>query len=140
MDFVKIITDILQKDTKEEIKEYISNLKITVPKEELINILQNKSTDINLKIKNYIIQNGDQIILIFDFIRKIKQEFFLLKKSFETMKNQIIILKKKYIEPFEKLQKSLTNKINIEKMMLIFENAKKFKENVNIIKFHYKKI
>ena len=139
MDFVKIITDILQKDTKEEIKEYISNLKITVPKEELINILQNKSTDINLKIKNYIIQNTDQIILIFDFIRKIKQEFFLLKKSFETMKNQIIILKKKYIEPFEKLQKALINKKNIEKMMLLFEEAKKFKENVNLIKMHYEK-
>jgi len=139
MDFVKIITDILQKDTKEEIKEYISNLKITVPKEELINILQNKSTDINLKIKNYIIQNTDQIILIFDFIRKIKQEFFLLKKSFETKKNQIIILKKKYIEPFEKLQKALINKTNIEKMMLLFEEAKKFKENVNLIKMHYEK-
>ena len=139
MDFVKIITDILQKDTKEEIKEYISNLKITVPKEELINILQNKSTDINLKIKNYIIQNTDQIILICDFIRKIKQEFFLLKKSFETMKNQIIILKKKYIEPFEKLQKALINKTNIEKMMLLFEEAKKFKENVNLIKMHYEK-
>ena len=81
----------------------------------------------------------DQIILIFDFIRKIKQEFYLLKKSFETMKNQMIILKKKYIEPFEKLQKALTNKTNIEKMMLLFENAKKFKENVNIIKTHYEK-
>ena len=139
MDFVKIITDLLKKNTKEEIKEYITNLKLTVPKEELINILQNKSLDINLKIKNYIIQNGDQIILIFDFIRKIKQEFFLLKKSFETMKSQIIILKKKYVEPFEKLQKALMNKTNIEKMMLIFENAKKFKENVNIIKSHYEK-
>ena len=139
MDFVKIITDILKKNTSEEVREYISNLKLTIPKEEFINILENKTVDINLKIKNYIIQNGDQIILIFDFIRKIKQEFFLLKKSFETMKNQIIILKKKYIEPFEKLQKSLTNKINIEKMMLIFENAKKFKEYVNIIKLHYEK-
>jgi hypothetical protein len=139
MDFVKIITDILKKNTPEEVREYISHLKISVPKEEFINILQNKTVDINLKIKNYIIQNGDQIILIFDFIRKIKQEFFLLKKSFETMKNQIIILKKKYIEPFEKLQKALTNKINIEKMMLLFENAKKFKENVNIIKLHYEK-
>ena len=139
MDFVKIITDILKLNTHEEIQSYISNLKITVPKEEFINILQNKSLDINLKIKNYIIQNGDQIILIFDFIRKIKQEFFLLKKSFETMKNQMIILKKKYIEPFEKLQKALTNKTNIEKMMLLFENAKKFKENMNIIKSHYEK-
>ena len=139
MDFVKIITDILKLNTHEEIQSYISNLKITVPKEEFINILQNKSLDINLKIKNYIIQNGDQIILIFDFIRKIKQEFFLLKKSFETMKNQMIILKKKYIEPFEKLQKALTNKTNIEKMMLLFESAKKFKENVNIIKSHYEK-
>ena len=139
MDFVQIITDILKKNTPEEVREYISHLKITVPKEEFINILENKTVDINIKIKNYIIQNGDQIILIFDFIRKIKQEFFLLKKSFETMKNQIIILKKKYIEPFEKLQKSLTNKINIEKMMLIFENAKKFKEYVNIIKLHYEK-
>jgi hypothetical protein len=139
MDFVKIITDLLKKNTKEEIKDYITNLKLTVPKEVLINIVQNKSLYINLKIKNYIIQNGDQIILIFDFIRKIKQEFFLLKKSFETMKSQIIILKKKYIEPFEKLQKALMNKTNIEKMMLIFENAKKFKENVNIIKSHYEK-
>ena len=139
MDFVQIITDILKKNTPEEVREYISHLKITVPKEEFINILENKTVDINIKIKNYIIQNGDQIILIFDFIRKIKQEFFLLKKSFETMKNQIIILKKKYIEPFEKLQKSLTNKINIEKMMSIFENAKKFKEYVNIIKLHYEK-
>ena len=139
MDFVKIITDILKLNTHEEIQSYISNLKITVPKEEFINILENKSLDINIKIKNYIIQNGDQIILIFDFIRKIKQEFFLLKKSFETMKNQMIILKKKYIEPFEKLQKALTNKTNIEKMMLLFENAKKFKENVNIIKSHYEK-
>ena len=139
MDFVKIITDLLKKNTEEEMKDYITNLKLTVPKEELINILQNKSLDINLKIKNYIIQNGDQIILIFDFIRKIKQEFFLLKKSFETMKSQIIILKKKYVEPFEKLQKALINKTNIEKMMLIFENAKKFKENVNIIKSHYEK-
>ena len=139
MDFVKIITDLLKKNTKEEIKDYITNLKLTVPKEELMGVLQNKSLDINLKIKNYIIQNGDQIILIFDFIRKIKQEFFLLKKSFETMKSQIIILKKKYVEPFEKLQKALMNKTNIEKMMLIFENAKKFKENVNIIKSHYEK-
>ena len=67
------------------------------------------------------------------------------------MKSQIIILKKKYVEPFEKLQKALMNKTNIEKMMLImnktniekmmliFENAKKFKENVNIIKSHYEK-
>ena len=139
MDFVKIITDILKLNTHEEIQSYISNLKITVPKEEFINILENKSLDINIKIKNYIIQNGDQIILIFDFIRKIKQEFFLLKKSFETMKNQMIILKKKYIEPFEKLQKALTNKTNIEKMMVLFENAKKFKENVIIIKSHYEK-
>lgn len=139
MDFVKIITDILKKSTKEEIQEYISNLKITVPKEEFVNILKNKTVDINLKIKNYIIQNSDQIIIIFDLIRKIKQEFFLLKKSFETMKNQIIILKKKYIEPFEKLQKALKNKANIEKMMRLFENAKIFKENVNIIKLHYEK-
>jgi len=55
------------------------------------------------------------------------------------MKNQIIILKKKYIEPFEKLQKALLNKSNIEKMMLLFENAKKFRENVKIIKSHYEK-
>ena len=139
MDFVKIITDILRKNTVEEVQEYLSNLKITVPKEEFISILKNKTVDINLKIKNYIIQNTEQIIIIFDLIRKIKQEFFLLKKSFETMKNQIIILKKKYIEPFEKLQKALINKTNIEKTMRLFENAKKFKENVNIIKLHYEK-
>ena len=139
MDFVQIISDLLKKNTSEEIKDYITNLKLTIPNEEFIKILQNKTVDINLKIKNYIIQNGEQIILIFDLIRKIKQEYFLLKKSFDTMKSQIIILKKKYIEPFEKLQKALINKTNIEKMMVLFENAKKFKENVNIIKLHYEK-
>ena len=139
MDFVQIISDLLKKNTSEEIKDYITNLKLTIPNEEFIKILQNKTVDINLKIKNYIIQNIDQIILIFDIIRKIKQEYFLLKKSFDTMKSQIIILKKKYIEPFEKLQKALINKTNIEKMMVLFENAKKFKENVNIIKLHYEK-
>ena len=139
MDFVQIISDLLKKNTSEEIKDYITNLKLTIPNEEFIKILQNKTVDINLKIKNYIIQNGDQIILIFDLIRKIKQEYFLLKKSFDTMKSQIIILKKKYIEPFEKLQKALINKTNIEKMMVLFENAKKFKENVSIIKLHYEK-
>ena len=139
MDFVQIISDLLKKNTSEEIKDYITNLKLTIPNEEFIKILQNKTVDINLKIKNYIIQNGDQIILIFDLIRKIKQEYFLLKKSFDTMKSQIIILKKKYIEPFEKLQKALINKTNIEKMMVLFENAKRFKENVNIIKLHYEK-
>lgn len=139
MDFVKIISDILSKNTKEEIKEYISNLKLTVTKEEFSKICESKNIDINKKIKNYIIQNGDEIIKIFDLIRKIKEEFYLLKKSFDTMQNQMIILKKKYIEPFEKLNKALLNKTNIEKMMMLFEKAKKFKEDVASLKIHYEK-
>ena len=139
MDFVKIISDILSKNTNEEIREYLSKLKITVPKEEFIGVLDNKKVDINIKIKNYIITNGEEIIKIFDLIRKIKDEFFLLKKSFDTMKNQMIILKKKYIEPFEKLIKSLINKANIEKIMILFDKAKKFKEDIKILKTHYDK-
>ena len=139
MDFVKIISDILSKNTNEEIKEYISKLKLTVPKEEFVKICESKNIDINIKIKNYIIQNGEEIIKIFDLIRKIKEEFFLLKKSFDTMKNQMIILKKKYIEPFEKLNKALINKVNIEKMMILFEKAKKFKEDITSLKTHYDK-
>ena len=139
MDFVKIISDILSKNTNEEIKEYISKLKLTVPKEEFVKICESKNIDINIKIKNYIIQNGEEIIKIFDLIRKIKEEFFLLKKSFDTMKNQMIILKKKYIEPFEKLNKALLNKANIEKMMILFEKAKKFKEDITSLKTHYDK-
>ena len=139
MDFVKIISDILSKNTKEEIKEYISNLKLTVPKEEFSKVCESKNIDINKKIKNYIIQNGEEIIKIFDLIRKIKEEFFLLKKSFDTMQNQMIILKKKYIEPFEKLNKALLNKTNIEKMMMLFEKSKKFKEDVASLKIHYEK-
>ena len=139
MDFVKIISDILSKNTNEEIKEYISKLKLTVPKEEFVKICESKNIDINIKIKNYIIQNGEEIIKIFDLIRKIKEEFFLLKKSFDTMKNQMIILKKKYIEPFEKLNKALINKANIEKMMILFEKAKKFKEDITSLKTHYDK-
>ena len=139
MDFVKIISDILSKNTNEEIKEYISKLKLTVPKEEFVKICESKNIDINIKIKNYIIQNGEEIIKIFDLIRKIKEEFFLLKKSFDTMKNQMIILKKKYIEPFEKLNKALINKVNIEKTMILFEKAKKFKEDITSLKTHYDK-
>ena len=120
MDFVKIISDILSKNTNEEIREYLSNLKINVPKEEFINICDSKITDINIKIKNYIIQNGEKIIKIFELIRKIKDEFFLLKKSFDTMKNQMIILKKKYLEPFEKLNNALKNKANIENMIILY--------------------
>ena len=55
MDFVQIISDLLKKNTSEEIKDYITNLKLTIPNEEFIKILQNKTADINLKIKNYII-------------------------------------------------------------------------------------
>ena len=139
MDFVKIISDIFSKNTSEEIREYLSKLKMTVPKEEFIKVCENKIIDINIKIKNYIIQNGEEIIKIFDLIRKIKEEFYLLKKSFDTMKNQMIILKKKYIEPFEKLIKALINKTNIEKMMILFEKAKRFKEDIKIIKSHYDK-
>jgi hypothetical protein len=139
MDFVKILSDILSKNTSEEIREYLSKLKMTVPKEEFIKICENKSIDINLKIKNYIIQNGEEIIKIFDLIRKIKDEFYLLKKSFDTMKNQMLILKKKYIEPFIKLNKALTNKKNIEKLMVLFDKAKNFKEDIKILKSHYEK-
>ena len=139
MDFVKIISDLLSKNTNEEIREYLANLKMNVPKEEFTKICENKIIDINIKIKNYIIQNGEAIIKIFDLIRKIKEEFFLLKKSFDTMKNQMIILKKKYIEPFEKLNNALINKSNIEKMIILFDKAKKFKEDVKIIKTHYEK-
>ena len=139
MDFVKILSDILSKNTNEEIREYLTKLKMTVPKEEFIKICENKSQDISLKIKNYIIQNGEEIIKIFDLIRKIKDEFYLLKKSFDTMKNQMLILKKKYIEPFIKLNKALTNKKNIEKLMVLFDKAKNFKEDIKILKSHYEK-
>lgn len=139
MDFVKIISEILSKNTNEEIREYLANLNMNIPKEEFNKICESKITDINIKIKNYIIQNGEAIIKIFDLIRKIKEEFFLLKKSFDTMKNQMIILKKKYIEPFEKLNNALINKSNIEKMIVLFDKAKKFKEDVKIIKTHYEK-
>ena len=139
MDFVKIIRDILTKNTTEEIRDYISKLKITVPKEEFIQICENKNIDINLKIKNYIIQHGEEIIQIFEMIHGIKEEFFLLKKSFVTMEKQMEILKKKYIEPFEKLMRALANKENIDKIMLLFEKAKKFKEDIKLIKSHYDK-
>ena len=139
MDFVKIIRDILSKNTSAEIRDYISKIKISVPKEEFIEICENKNIDINLKIKNYIIQHGEEIIQIFEMIHGIKEEFFLLKKSFATMEKQMEILKKKYIEPFEKLMKALANKENIDKIMLLFEKAKKFKEDIKLIKSHYDK-
>ena len=139
MDFVKIIRDILSKNTEEEIRDYISKLKLTIPNEEFIKICENKNIDINIKIKNYIVQNGENIIKIFDLIRGIKEEFFLLKKSLETMKNQMIILKKKYIDHYEKLLNGLVRKENVEKVMILFEKVKKFKEDIKLIKNHYDK-
>ena len=139
MDFVKIIRDILSKNTEEEIRDYISKLKLTIPNEEFIKICENKNIDINIKIKNYIVQNGENIIKIFDLIRGIKEEFFLLKKSLETMKNQMIILKKKYIDHYEKLINGLVRKENVEKVMILFEKVKKFKEDIKLIKNHYDK-
>ena len=139
MDFVKVINDILEKNTPEEIREYLYKLKITVSKEEFTKICDNKSNEISIKINNYIIQYGEEIIKIFNLIRKIKDEFLLFKKSFDTMKNQMIILKKKYIEPFEKLNKSLFEKSNIETVKKLFELAKNFKEDVKILKIHYEK-
>ena len=139
MDFVKIINDILEKNTPEEIREYLYKLKITVSKEEFIKVCDNKSNDIAIKINNYIIQNGEEIIKIFNLIRKTKDEFLLSKKSFDTMKNQMIILKKKYIEPYEKLNKSISEKSNIETVKKLFELAKNFKEDVKILKTHYEK-
>lgn len=91
------------------------------------------------QLKAYIIDNSENIIKMFTQIEKLKQELLKSKRSFDTMSHQMLILKKKYIEPFEKLRNSITNKSNIDSVITLYENVKNFKSEIKVLKNHYTK-
>jgi hypothetical protein len=50
-----------------------------------------------------------------------------------------ISIKKKYIEPFDKLSKNVQNKQNIDRTIEVFEKVKNFKTNVKYLKYYVEK-
>ena len=142
MNYQKIINDIssFSIDNENEFEEYINNILNSLQsKNELIQILKETREENSNKLKNYIIENSEKIISIFVLIRKLKDELFLSKNHFDAMSNQSLIIKKKYIEPFEKLSKAISNKTNIDSVINLFEEAKNFKSDFKVIKSHFDK-
>ena len=142
MNYQKIINDIssFSIDNENELEEYINNILNSLQsKNELIQILKETKEENSNKLKNYIIENSEKIISIFVLIRKLKDELFLSKNHFDAMSNQSLIIKKKYIEPFEKLSKAISNKTNIDSVINLFEEVKNFKSDFKVIKSHFDK-
>ena len=142
MNYQKIINDIssFSIDNENEFEEYINNILNSLQsKNELIQILKETREENSNKLKNYIIENSEKIISIFVLIRKLKDELFLSKNHFDAMSNQSLIIKKKYIEPFEKLSKAISNKTNIDEVINLYEEARNFKSDFKIIKSHFDK-
>ncbi len=48
-------------------------------------------------------------------------------------------MKKKYIEPHDKLSKNISNKHNIDNTIELFEKLKKFKTDVKVLKVYFEK-
>jgi hypothetical protein len=48
-------------------------------------------------------------------------------------------IKKKYIEPYEKLLKAVQNKHNIDITIALYDKVKSFKSNVKYLRFYYEK-
>lgn len=137
MEYLKIIDEIETADPS-EVETYLSNIsKYIHSKNEVINLLANKKIENETLLKNYIIDNSENIISIFSLIKNLKEEFSISKRSFDTMSNQMLILKKKYIEPFEKLKRSITNKTNIDNVIVLYDNIKSFKNELKIIHNHF---
>ena len=137
MEYLKIIDEIETADPS-EVETYLSNIsKYIHSKDEVINLLANKKIENETLLKNYIIDNSENIISIFSLIKNLKEEFSISKRSFDTMSNQMLILKKKYIEPFEKLKRSITNKTNIDNVIVLYDNIKSFKNEIKIIHNHF---
>jgi hypothetical protein len=47
-------------------------------------------------------------------------------------------LKKKYIEPYDKLNRSITNKTNLDNTIELYEKIKLFKENIKLMRIYEK--
>lgn len=48
-------------------------------------------------------------------------------------------MKKKYIEPYEKLNRSITNKKNLDTALDLYEKIKILKENFTMLRLYYEK-
>lgn len=103
----------------------------------LLSALSAKKTENETALKAYIINSSETIIKIFIGIANIKTELLQSKRNFGSISNQMIILKKKYIEPFNKLIKSITTKANIDNVISLHNNIKNYKSDIKILRTHF---
>ncbi len=140
MNYQKIVNEIINIENEEKLNEFLSKISNYLKsKNELINYLNEFKEENNNNLKNYIISNSEEIISIFILIKNLKDSLNYSKRFFEQSKNQILIIKKKYIEPYEKLNKSIINKKNIDETIFLCEISRNFKKDFNIIKNHFDK-
>ena len=140
MNYQKIVNEIINIENDEKLNEFLSKISTYLKsKSELINYLNEIKEENNNNLKNYIISNSEEIISIFILIKNLKDSLNYSKRFFEQSKNQILIIKKKYIEPYEKLNKSIINKKNIDETIFLCEISRNFKKDFNIIKNHFDK-
>ena len=140
MNYQKIVNEIINIENEEKLNEFLSKISNHLKsKNELINYLNEFKEENNNNLKNYIISNSEEIISIFILIKNLKDSLNYSKRFFEQSKNQILIIKKKYIEPYEKLNKSIINKKNIDETIFLCEISRNFKKDFNIIKNHFDK-
>ena len=140
MNYQKIANEIINIENEEKLNEFLSKISTYLKsKNELIEYLNEFKEENNNNLKNYIISNSEEIISIFILIKNLKDSLNYSKRFFEQSKNQILIIKKKYIEPYEKLNKSIINKKNIDETIFLCEISRNFKKDFNIIKNHFDK-
>ncbi|MCQ2816016.1 MAG: hypothetical protein MJ252_02010 [archaeon] len=140
MECVDQIIKIENSTNEEEILKCLEVLQSKIKSRiEVINLLSMRKIENEGELKNYIITNTENIIAVFNLIQSLKEELTKSKRNFDSMSNQILILRKKYIEPFEKLKKSITNKNNIDSAISLYEGVKAFKNDIKIIQTHFEK-
>lgn len=104
-----------------------------------INRLQLRIHSNEENIKEIIGNNISNIIELFSMMKGFKEEMRKVKKNFDAIDSQVSVLKKKYIEPSEKLRQSMICHRNIENMFKIIDKMKIINSEVKVLKLYYEK-
>lgn len=122
----------------QDIENYLHSLsQLVKTKNEIITLLSTRIKSNETQLKQYIIDSSENIINVFTKIQSLKKDFETFKRNFDSYTNQTIILKRKYIEPFEKLKQSITNKANIDEVIILYDSTKNFKNDIKLLHNHY---
>ena len=122
----------------QDIENYLHSLsQLVKTKNEIITLLSTRIISNETQLKQYIIDSSENIINVFTKIQSLKKDFETFKRNFDSYTNQTIILKRKYIEPFEKLKQSITNKANIDEVIILYDSTKNFKNDIKLLHNHY---